>query len=102
MEGIIDVSPNGSPDSYEVPQEALAPYTCCSCRKFDGECCTKDGKEKDPDNDTCEDIDYEEEWLDTEYGYRDPVRCEYSSDKTYEQACKAIRRINAAIKEGDR
>lgn len=109
-EGIIDVDKGGG-DSYEVPQEAFSPHTCGSCRKFNGEYCTKEWNngdesycipgrdEKDPDTDTCDDIDYEEELLDSQYGFRDPVRCEYSSDKKYKQACEAIKAINRDIKD---
>ena len=109
-EGIIDVCWNGDPDRcQEMPQEALSAHTCGSCRLFNGDYCTKfwnnaeedyclpDRDEKDPDNDTCDDIDYEEEWLDTQYGFRSPVRCEYSSDETYKQACEAIAALNRAI-----
>lgn len=108
-EGIIEVSHDGGPDGYELPQEALAPHTCISCRLCDGAVCMKEWKDLDPtyyvperddrdvDNDTCDDIDYEERWLDTEYGFRSPVRCEYSSDEAYQQACKAIDRMNAEI-----
>lgn len=98
-EGILDVDAGGG-DSYEVPQEALSPHTCGYCRKCDcGETCTKDGRDVDMDNDSCEDIDYIEEWLDSSYGYRSPVRCEYSSDKTYHQACKAINAINRHMED---
>lgn len=101
-EGIVSVCWNGSPDAEDYPQEAFTPHTCGSCRLFNGECCTKewnngdesyyipDRDDRDPDNDTCDDIDYEQDWLDE---LRDPVRCEYSSDKAYEQACKAIARM---------
>ena len=107
-EGILDVDAGGG-DSYEMPQEALSAHTCGSCRLFDGDYCTKEWNngdesyciperdEKDPDTDTCEQIDYVEEWLDSQYGFRSPVRCEYSSDKAYEQACEAIKAINAYI-----
>ena len=107
-EGIILVDAGGG-DDYEMPQEALSAHTCGSCRLFDGDYCTKEWNnadescciperdEKDPDTDTCDEIDYVEEWLDCEYGYRSPVRCEYSSDKAYEQACKAINAINAYV-----
>ena len=107
-EGILDVS-NGGEDSYEMPQEALSPHTCGSCRLFNGEYCTKEWNnadesyciperdEKDPDVDTCDDIDYQEEWLDCSCGFRLPVRCEYSSDKAYSKACKAIEAINISI-----
>ena len=98
-EGIIEVDRGGG-DGYELPQEALSPHTCGWCRKCDsGETCTKDGREIDVDTDTCDDIDYREEWLDTSYGFRSPVRCEYSSDKTYKQACEAIKAINSSIKD---
>ena len=99
-EGIILVDAGGG-DAYEVPQEAFSPRTCEYCRLFDSKewVCTKDGEEKDPDNDSCDDIDYIDKWLDSEYGFRSPVRCEYSSDKAYEQACKAIIRMNRNIKD---
>lgn len=98
-EGIIEVDRGGG-DGYELPQEALSPHTCGWCRKCDsGETCTKDGHEVDVDNESCDDIDYQEEWLDTSYGFRSPVRCEYSSDKTYKQACEAIKAINSSIKD---
>lgn len=98
-EGIIEVDRGGG-DGYEMPQEALSPHTCGWCRKCDsGETCTKDGREIDVDTDSCDDIDYQEEWLDTSYGFRSPVRCEYSSDKTYKQACEAIKAINSSIKD---
>ena len=102
-EGIIDVCWNGDPDRCEeMPQEAYSPHTCKYCRKCDsGETCTKDGREIDIDTDTCEDIDYIEEWLDSSYGFRSPVRCEYSTDKAYKQACDAINAINAYINKGD-
>lgn len=107
-EGIIEICPDGGPDGYEAPQEILSPHTCASCRKYD-DACTKEWNncdeayyvperdDRDPDVDTCDDIDYREEWLDASYGFRDPVRCEYSSDETFQQACKAIARINADI-----
>lgn len=98
-EGIIDVDLGGG-NGQEYPQEAFSPRTCGSCRKFNGGdwTCYKDGEDKDPDNDTCGDIDYQEEWLDNGY-LRSPVRCEYSSDETYKQACEAIEAINRSIKD---
>ena len=98
-EGIIDVG-NGGEDSWEMPQEALSEHTCEYCRKFDRKewVCTVSGEDKNPDQDYCEDIDYIEEWLDTEDGFRSPVRNEYSSDKTYQQACEAIKAINRHIR----
>ena len=96
-EGIICVDAGGG-DFYEMPKEGISAHTCGSCRKFCKDwTCTVTGEEKDPDYDTCEDIDYKEEWLDSSYGFRSPVRCEYSSDKAYEQACKAINAINADV-----
>ena len=93
-EGIIEVEIGGG-NTYEIPQEGLSPHTCESCRKLNKDwVCTLTGEDKDPDNDTCQDIDYEEKWLDCSYGFRSPVRCEYSSDNAYEQACKAIKAIN--------
>ena len=109
-EGILDVDAGGG-DSYEMPQEALSARTCQWCRKFNGDYCTKEWNngdesccvperdEKDPDTDSCDDIDYIEEWLDSQYGFRSPVRCEYSSDKAYEQACEAIKAINKHIED---
>ena len=109
LEGIIEVTPNGGPDGYEMPQEGLTPHTCVSCMQCHGDVCTKEWNnadpadyiperdDRDPDVDTCDDIVYVEEWLDASYGFRNPVRCEYSSDETYQQACKAIARINADI-----
>lgn len=109
---IVEVCPNGDPYRAECyPQEHWSAHTCGSCRKFNGEYCTKDWNngeedyciperdEKDPDNDTCGDIDYEERELEGEF--RSPVRCEYDSDKDYEQACKAIAKINADIRAED-
>ena len=97
FEGIIEVCPNNGPDSIEYPQEHWSAHTCGSCRRFNNDwICEKTGEEKDPDEDTCDDIDYEEKELDGEF--RSPVRCEYSSDKAYDQACKAIARINADIR----
>lgn len=88
----------GCGDGYEVPQEYFTARTCGSCRRFNKEwVCEKTGEDKDPDNDTCDDIDYEEEAVNNEE-YRSPVRCEYDSDKDYKQACKAISRINADIR----
>ena len=96
-EGIIGVDCGGG-DGYDLPQEALSAHTCKWCRKCEhGETCSKDGRDVDIDTDTCEDIDYIEEWLDTSYGFRSPARCEYSSDKTYKQACEAIKAINRNI-----
>ena len=90
-EGIIDVAPNNGPDSYERPQEGWSPHTCASCRKLNADWeCTLTGEEKDPDEDTCDQLDYKKKWLEE---YRDPVRCEYSSDRTYKQACEAIKEI---------
>ena len=99
IEGILDVDKGGG-DFYQVPQEALSPRTCEYCRKFDSKewVCTLTGEDKCID-DTCDRIDHVEEWLDNEYGFRSPVRQEYSSDKTFEQACKAIKAINRSIKE---
>ena len=98
-EGIILVDKGGG-DDYEMPQEALSARTCGSCRQLDCDwCCKRTGEEKDPDVDYCDDIDYQEEWLDTEYGFRSPVRNEYSSDKAYEQACEAINAINRNIED---
>ena len=97
-EGIIDVS-NGGEDSWECPQEALSEHTCAYCRKFTKDwTCSDTGEDQDPDQDYCDDIDYIEEWLDTEGGFRSPVRNEYSSDATYQQACEAIKAINAHIR----
>ena len=97
-EGIIDVDDGGG-DSHELPQEALSERTCAYCRKFNKEewVCTVTGEDKNPDCDYCDNIDYIEEWLDTEDGFRTPVRSEYSSDKTFQQACKAIKAINHQI-----
>ena len=106
-EGIVYVDTGGGKD-YECPQEAFTSHTCISCKLWDSDYCTKGGKETfctpdgneiDPYTYTCDDIDYIDEWLDTEYGFRDPVRCEYSTDKAYEQACEAIKRLNKDIKE---
>ena len=101
-EGIIEYTTDGGPDGHECPQEALSAHECEYCRKFnhDDWTCSKDGSNKWID-DTCGDIDYIEEWLDSSYGFRYPVRCEYSSDETYEQACKAIDRINAWMRIED-
>ena len=108
-EGIVYVETGGG-NCIEVPQETYSPYTCKSCRRFNGDCCTKNWNnadesyycpstdDKDPDTDTCDDIDYEEEFLGGEYGFRSPVRCEYSSDETYNQACEAIKVINERIR----
>lgn len=109
-EGIILVDDGGG-DFHEAPQEALSAHTCGSCRLFNGDYCTKDWNngeedyciperdEKDPDFDYCDDIDYVEEWLDSEYGFRSPVRNEYSSDKAFKQACDAISAINRYIED---
>ena len=96
-EGIVIID-HGGGDGYEYPQEAFTPRDCGSCRLFDSKeyVCMKTGDDKDP-YDTCDDIDYKEEWEDSEGGYREPVRHEYSSDKAYEQACKAIKAINRDI-----
>lgn len=100
QEGIIYVDSGGG-NGYECPQEALSAHTCGSCKKFNRKewICMKDNADKEPDEDFCDDIDYAEEWLDSQYGFRSPVRCEYSSDDTYEQACKAIDRINTSISD---
>lgn len=102
-EGIIEVDMGGG-DGQEFPQEAWSAHTCGSCRKFDRKdwVCTLTNEDKDPDDDTCDSIDYEEKWLEPGYGYRSPVRCEYSSDRTYEQACKAIKAINEWIDDRER
>ena len=99
-EGIIYVDAGGG-DDYEMPQEALSEHGCVSCRNLDKkECvCKLTGEEKDPECDYCDEIDYIECWLNTEYGFRSPVRQEYSSDEAYEQACKAIEAINDCIRE---
>ena len=99
-EGIIYVDVGGG-DDYEAPQEALSERGCCYCRNFDSKeyICKLTGEEKDPECDYCDRIDYIEKWLDSEYGFRSPVRQEYSSDQTYEQACKAIDAINHDIEE---
>ena len=97
-EGIIDIDRGGG-DSYECPQEAFSAHTCGSCRKFTKDwTCGITGEDKEPDYDTCDDIDYIEKWVGDEFGFRDPVRCEYSTDEAYEQACKAINAINRDIK----
>ena len=98
-EGIICVDTGGGND-YESPQEALSEHTCAYCRRFDHKewVCPLDGQEKNPDEDTCDSIDYEEVWLDCQYGFRSPVRCEYSSDENYKKACEAIKTINRMIK----
>lgn len=91
----------GGEDNCEMPQEGFSAHLCGSCRNFDSkECvCKKDGSEKEPDIDFCDDIDYVEKLLDCEFGFRSPVRNEYSSDQAYEQACEAIKAINKAVKE---
>ena len=91
----------GGGDGIDYPQEALSSRTCENCRKFNSkEWVCVSGKEIDnPDCETCDDIDYIEEWLDSSDGFRSPVRCEYDSDKDFEQACKAIKAINRSIKE---
>lgn len=95
----IDVDTGGG-DGYEAPQEALSPRTCESCRRLDKDwVCPLTGGDKDPDNDTCDQIDYKEEWLDSSYGFRSPVRCEYDSDEDYKQACEAIKAINKGIND---
>ena len=99
-EGIIEYTTDGGPDGHECPQEALSPHQCSSCNRYFDWTCQLTGEEKDPE-DTCEKIDYVEEWEDSSYGFRSPIRCEYSSDKTYEQACKAIDRINAWMRRED-
>lgn len=100
LEGIVYVDA-GCGDDYEVPQEALSAHTCGSCQNFDSKewVCKLTGEDKDPDDDFCDGIDYKEEWLDCEDGYRSPVRNEYSSDKAYEQAVKAINSINRYVRE---
>ena len=102
-EGIV-VEDMGGGDGREWPQEVLSAHTCGSCKKFDHKdwVCTMTKEDRDPDCDTCENIDYEEEWLETCYGFRSPVRNEYSSDKAYEQACKAIIAINKWMDDMER
>lgn len=89
-EGLLEISPDGGPDTYFQPQERYSARVCAWCRRFNGYDCTKGREVNDPDEDTCDDIDYIEEWLED---LRDPVRQEYSSEKTYQQACKAIRKL---------
>ena len=96
-EGILDVDAGGG-DSYEMPQEALSEHICCYCRNFDSKeyVCKLTGEIMDSDE-YCDRIDYIEKWLDSEYGFRTPVRQEYSSDKIFKQACDAIDAINRSI-----
>ena len=97
LEGIIDVDAGGG-DSHEMPQEALSEHTCCYCKNFNNKeyICKLNGEDREPDE-YCENIDYIEQWLDSEYGFRSPVRQEYSSDKAYKDACDAIDAINRNI-----
>ena len=100
-EGIIEVSRDGGPDGYEVPQEAFSARTCENCRKCNLEdwTCTMDGKDVDPETCTCDDIEYIEKELDCSYGFRYPVMCEYSSPSNYVMARNAIVRINQLMCE---
>ena len=91
-EGIVQVSHDGGPDAVDYPQERFSAMVCKWCRFYCEDECTKGKTVEDPDIDTCDDIDYIDEWLED---LRYPVRSEYSSDKTYQQACKAIRKIRA-------
>ena len=96
-EGILDVDDGGG-DSHEAPQEALSAHECAYCRNFDGKqyICKLTGEDRE-DDECCDKIDYIEKKLDSEYGFRSPVRQEYGSDKTYKQACEAIDAINNDI-----
>ena len=98
-EGIIEVDDGGG-DSHEMPQEAWSEQTCCYCRNFDNKkyVCKLNGDDRDSDE-YCDKIDYIEKRIDSEYGFRSPVRQEYSSDGTFKQACNAIDAINRHIEE---
>lgn len=87
-EGVVYVDIGGG-DDYEAPQERWSGQYCGSCRMFDTKdwVCKRSGEDKDPDADTCDDIDFEEKELEE---LRDPDRREYSSDENYKAACKAI------------
>ena len=101
-EGYIIDTDTGGGNGQEYPQEALSSYTCNYCRKFDKKewVCTETGKDvPNPDCETCENIDYIEEWLDSQFGFRPPVRSEYCSDKAFNDACNAIKAINKSIQE---